>query len=218
MALRGSRAGKGARRLAIIKEVLVPGGYGRSIEVQAGQYLAVVDVAGQQVADFIAFKPNDWTEFLSVSHTRAALLRLNVTTGDRLVTNWRNPMFEIVHDTVGTHDIITQMCDSRRYKLDYGVDDHRSCRSNFVEALADYGIEEWRMPDPFNIFQNAPIKPDRTFGNEVPTSKPGDRIILKALMDALVGVSACPQDLNPCNGWEITDIKLLLADDLESVI
>lgn len=204
--------------MAILKEILVPGGEGRALEVKAGQYLAVVDVEGQQVADFIAFKMGDWTEWLSVSHTRAYLLRLNVTTGDVLVSNWRNPMFEIIHDTVGVHDIITQMCDRRRYLLDYGVENHRSCRDNFLEAFQAYGVEEWRFPDPFNIFQNAPIKPDRTFGNQVPLSKPGDRIVMKVLMDSVVGVSACPQDLNPCNGWKITDIKVLVADEPESLI
>ena len=30
-------------------------------------------------------------------------------------------MFAIVHDDVGNHDVITQMCDDRRYRIDYGV-------------------------------------------------------------------------------------------------
>ena len=58
--------------------------------------------------------------------------------------------------------------------------------------------EEWQVPDVINVFQNAPIHADRTFGNEIPTSKPGDRLVMRALIDGIVvAISACPQDLNP---------------------
>ena len=51
--------------------------------------------------------------------------------------------------------MITSMCDERRYRIDYGVEGHRSCRTNLTEAYAPWGISEWEIPDPFNIFQNA---------------------------------------------------------------
>ena len=94
-------------------------------------------------------------------------------------------MFEILHDDVGRNDIITSMCDDRRYLLDYKVEGHRSCRTNFTEALEPWGIAEWQIPDPFNFFQNAPIHPDRTFGNEIPPGQPGDKLVLRTLMAAL---------------------------------
>jgi uncharacterized protein YcgI (DUF1989 family) len=115
-------------------------------------------------------------------------------------------MFRILHDDVGSHDVITSMCDERRYRLDYGVEGHRSCRTNLTEAYAPWGIGEWEIPDPFNIFQNAPINPDRSFGNQIPPGKAGDAIVLEVLMDSIVGISACPQDLNPCNGFNPTPI------------
>ena len=191
-----------------ILEVLVPAGHARALILKRGQLLEIVDVEGQQVADFIAFSEQDRHEWLSTSHTRSATLFLNLRIGDRLQSNWRNPMFEVLADDVGMHDVITQMCDSQRYRIDYGVENHRSCRSNFLEAFAPWGVQAWEFPDPFNIFQNAPIKSDRSFGNQVPTSKAGDRIVLRVLMDAIIGVSACPQDLNPCNGFRPTPILI----------
>jgi uncharacterized protein YcgI (DUF1989 family) len=188
-------------------EILIPAGHARAFGVSQGQSLEVVDVEGQQVADFIAFAAHDHRrEWLSATHTRASVLRLNLAVGDRLQTNWRNPIFEITHDDVGIHDLITAMCDARRYRIDYGVENHRSCRTNFVEVLAEWDVEEWEVPDVINFFQNSPIRLDRTFGNEVPTSKPGDKIVLQVLMDAIVGISACPQDLNPCNGFHPTPL------------
>ena len=190
-----------------VTEVLIPGGEGRAFRVPKGALLEIVDVEGQQVADFISIIENDPTEWLSATHTRSTTLRLNLKIGDRLQTNWRHDIWEIVSDDVGMHDLITSMCDSRRYKIDYGVEDHRSCRSNFLEALAPWGYEEWQIPDVINVFQNAPIHPDRTFGNEIPTSKPGDKLVMRALLDGIVAaISACPQDLNPCNGFHPSPI------------
>ena len=183
------------------REIFVPGGYGTAVTARVGQLVEIVDVEGQQVADLVAFADRNRTEWLSTTHTRSALLRLTVRPGDRLESNWRRPMFEIIRDDVGRNDIITGMCDDRRYRLDYGVEGHRSCRTNFAEALAPWGIADWQIPDPVNFFQNAPIHPDRSFGNEIPTGRPGDTLVLRTLMDAVVSVSACPQDLNPCNGF-----------------
>ncbi len=104
------------------REILVPGGYGTAFAAWAGQLVEIVDLEGQQVADFVAFAERNRTEWLSTTHIRSALLRLTVHVGDRLESNWRRPMFEIIRDDVGRNDIITSMCDDRRYRLDYGVD------------------------------------------------------------------------------------------------
>ena len=196
-------------------QITIPGGHAAAVRVATGQFIQITDVEGGQVAEPVAFAVERHHEWLSTTHTRSATLRLNLQVGDVLVSNWRRRMYEIVHDDVGVHDVITSMCDERRYVLDYNVQGHRSCRSNFVEVLAPYGIEEWEIPDTINFFQNAPIKPDRSFGNEIPLSKPGDRIILSVLMDSLFAVSACPQDLNPCNSFKPTPVRLRVMDVLE---
>jgi len=33
----------------------------------------------------------------------------------------------------------------------------------------------------------------------------------EAQADCLVALTACPQDQNPCNGWRITDIKVVFG-------
>jgi uncharacterized protein YcgI (DUF1989 family) len=106
------------------------------------------------------------------------------------------------------------MCDARRYEQEYGVENHRSCSSNFLEALAPWHHEEWQIPDVINIFQNAPIHADRSFGNEIPTTKPGDKFVMRALLDGIVAaISACPQDLNPCNGFHPSPILARIVED-----
>ena len=192
----------------LVTDVVIDGGYAAAAIVEVSDLLEVVELDGQQVCDLIAFASLDRREWLSISHTRASTLRLNLTPGDVLQSNWRRPMLEVLTDDVGMHDLITQMCDERRYRFDYNVEGHRSCRTNFAEVLEPWGIQEWEMPDPLNVFQNAPIDADRTFGNQVPTSVAGDSIVFRVMMPAIVAGSACPQDLNPCNGFSPSPIGL----------
>jgi|SRR5690625_1578162 len=196
------------------REILIPGGYGRAFEADSGDYVVVTDVEGKQVADFIAFNRYNLNEYLSTSHTRTIVGKLTVTKNDRLYSNYRNKMFDIVEDTVGVHDTLYPCCDPKRYSLDFGIEDHRNCRENFVEALQLYEISYPRVPDPLNLFQNSPLNSDGTFGkSREPKSRAGDCVIFKVLVDTIIAISACPMDQTPLCGWNITDIKATITDN-----
>ncbi|WP_027416653.1 DUF1989 domain-containing protein [Aneurinibacillus terranovensis] len=197
------------------QEIVITGGTGRAFPIKSGKYLIVTDVEGKQVADFIAVNLNNNEEYLSTAHTRSMNGRVTVQKGDMLYSNFRHALLEIVEDTVGVHDTLYPCCDPMRYKLDFGVDGHQNCRENFTHALKEYGIDYWRVPDPFNIFQNSPLNPDGTFGPSTePKSKAGDYVVFRALTDLIIGISACPQDMTPLNGFHITDIKANIVDHL----
>jgi hypothetical protein len=51
------------------QEILIPGGLGAALLVKAGDLFEVVDVEGQQVADFIAFAERNRAEWLSTTPT-----------------------------------------------------------------------------------------------------------------------------------------------------
>ena len=67
------------------------------------------------------------------------------------------------------------------------------------------------VPDPFNVFQRTAVAPDGRLETLEPLSGPGDFVELEAQADCLVALTACPQDQNPCNGWRITDIKVVFG-------
>ncbi|MGH3403089.1 MAG: DUF1989 domain-containing protein [Streptosporangiaceae bacterium] len=191
------------------EEVLVPARSGRALRVEAGSLIEVVDVEGKQVADFVAFTDGDLTEWLSPTHTRSALARLRLHVGDELLSNRREPMFRVVRDDVGVHDLLFAMCDTGRYSHDYGIACHANCRDNLTSALAGYGVtDSWQVPDPVNVFQNSPVDAGWGIGSEEPRSSAGDAFVLQAVRDVIIGVSACPQDQNPCNGWNPTAILI----------
>ena len=186
----------------------IPAGHGRAFRVTAGDRFAVVTPEGKQVGDFIAFNAADLTEWLSTAHTRRSLGRVEIRHGDCLVSTLRRPMVDIVEDTVGKHDILAAPCDPRRYFLDYGIKDHRSCLDNFVEALSEYHLEAWRIPNPVNLFQNTRIEEGGKLVTYESLAKPGDRIVFLARMDLIAAVSSCPQDQAPINGFRVKDLRV----------
>lgn len=201
--------------MKILEEFVVLGGYGRAFTVKANQYVTVTDLEGEQVVDFMAFCQPDAKEFLSMSRCRLGMRRNNFTVGDTLVTNFNNPMLAVVEDTFGIHDSTYAACDTAEHLRYGGTIDERTCQQNFKENLAPYGIEEWRIPDPWNLFQNTPDMNAIAAGeqgSELKHSCAGDYIMLKFLTDALVAVSACPFVLMGFNGGKATPIKITISE------
>jgi uncharacterized protein YcgI (DUF1989 family) len=95
-------------------------------------------------------------------------------------------------------------CDRTRYQL-LGVEGyHANCQDNLHTALKELGVDFDFTPQPWNLFTNFPIGPNRTITLQEPDTKPGDNIVLRAQMDAYIVVSACPQDIAPV--WNLSDI------------
>ena len=187
--------------------IAVPAGTARAVSLRAGQRLRIVNVAGKQVADFVAFDAADRTHALSTLHTLVSLKRLFPTAGDQLRSNRRTPILTITRDDTGRHDMLIAACDPWRYEYDFGVKGHRSCSDNFLEALAPWKIERHQLPQPVNFFQNMSYPEGRVeFGESL--AKPGHVVELQALIDVIAAVSACPMDLNPISGYRVTDLAL----------
>lgn len=193
-----------------MREIVIPAGRARMWPMRAGERVTIVQTEGHQVGDLVAFNAGDLTEFLSPSHTRRCLNAIRLTRGASLFTNRREPILDLVEDTVGVHDFLAPACDPYRYRRDFGVEDHRSCRMNFVEALAAYHLAPWQIPDPVNLFQNSPVLPDGRYLSATSPARPGDYVTLLARMDLVAACSACPQDLAPTNAGRPTDLIVRL--------
>lgn len=191
-------------RLAIKARQVRPGS-ACALPVRTGQLVQVTDVAGKQVADFVAFALDDHQEFVSTAVTRSANTNVMIQQGMRLFSNRREPLLELIEDTVGRHDLLYAACDPKRYE-ELGEENHPNCRTALAAALAPYGIEVDRIPDPVNWFMNVAIKQRGELEIREPLSERNDRVVLRALRDVVVAVSACPQDKNATNGFAPSEI------------
>jgi uncharacterized protein YcgI (DUF1989 family) len=184
-----------------------------SVEVSAGSAFRVVDVEGGQVGDLFAFRLADPGEHLSASHTRAHTSRLFPVVGERFLSSRRRPLLELVaDDSPGVHDMLIAACDPDRYRA-LGADaSHPSCAGNLRAALAERGLSLPCVPQPVNLFMNVPVVDGRLEWLPAPT-RAGASITFRALDDALVVLSACPQDIVGINGGRPTPLAIELLED-----
>ncbi|HVI27440.1 urea carboxylase-associated family protein [Hansschlegelia sp.] len=172
---------------------IIPPRSGAAFELAHGQTLTVIDPEGEQVSDLVAFAREDLDEAISSGRSLDYASRIFLTTGDPLYSNRSNVMLRIEEDTVGRHDFLLTPCSADTFRIIYGHEHpHRGCHGNLVAALAPWGIGPDRIPIAFNVFMHVDV--NGTTGELKvlpPKSKAGDRIVFRAEMDLVVGLTAC---------------------------
>lgn len=181
--------------MSFLTELTIPKREGRAVEVRQGQTLRIVAHEGKQVADLYAVGLRDYREKFSALLT-AGMNGRSLSTVSRLYSSppFYNSMFTITDDLYGIH-WVGGRCSSAYYKLHRADELLPNCHTNIVEALKPYEISEYDVPlDTFNVFMNVEIHPDGRYGWTPPAIQAGDYIDLRADMDVLVAISACPND------------------------
>ena len=117
-----------------------------------------------------------------------------------------NPLVEVVRDTVGRHDTFQLACYAKYYE-DMGYPGHVNCTDNFNGALDPFAIAKREGWPALNFFFNTSYA-DRFLATDEPWSRPGDYVLLRAMTDLVCASSACPDDIDPANGWQITDVHV----------
>ncbi|MGV8910846.1 MAG: DUF1989 domain-containing protein [Propionicimonas sp.] len=167
---------------------------GTGLALAAGQTLTVIDPTGSQVSDFFAFSATDHGEWLSSGRTIDYGNKVFFTTGDMLYSNRSAPMVTIIQDSCGRHDFLLTPCSQQTFDLLYpeleGAS-HPSCFENLCAGLAQFAVRPDQICTTFNIFMNVWTDPGGLLHIDPPTSKAGDRLVLRAEMDLHVGLTAC---------------------------
>jgi glycine cleavage system T protein (aminomethyltransferase) len=182
-------------------------------EVKAGEYIQIIDVAGRQCSDFLAFRADalgrGLERGLDATTTRTLTGNAFPTPGlnNKFFDQDMRPLVEIVRDTVGRHDAFALACTARYYE-DLGYPGHRNCSENFNGQLAPYAIAERPGWPALNFFYNTAFDADNVLVLDEPWSRAGDHVLLRASTDLVCASSACPDDIDPSNGWEVTDVHV----------
>lgn len=198
--------------LSAHKSVTIPATTGRAFALAAGESIDIVAMEGPQVGDMWAFARPDPGEFLSTEHTRSCLNKLAPAVGDAFYSNRRRAILTVVADTSpGTHDLLLSACDEMRYRLLGHEGPHRTCVDNLREALAEHGLSPPEIPSPVNLFENVSISADGRLEILPPEVQAGEAITLRAEMDVMLAVSACPMDIVPTNGSDLKPKALMVV-------
>jgi uncharacterized protein len=181
--------------------------------VNKGQTLRIVDLEGNQAVDFLIYNAHDDAERYSAQDTIAAQGNIFLREGSVLRSNEGAPMMTLVATAVAYHDTIGGACSCESNTLRYGhhTKSQHACVENFLLANAAEGRGKRDMVSNVNWFMNVPVEADGALGIVDGISAPGLYVDLRAETDVTVVVSNCPQINNPCNGFNPTPVRMIIA-------
>ena len=189
------------------EEYIIPACAGIKIDVKQDQNITVVDMEGGQVVDFFAEVTNSQNEFLSTGVTIDCNESLKLKIGDTIYTNLYRPMMKVLSDDVGEHDLLHPCCRPEMYDFFYhNGNGHLNCFDNINNALN----EQRPIITPVNLFMHTKINTNGSIAVDAPISKAGDKVVIKALLNITLGVTACSVSESKCNSGKCSPVKVMI--------
>lgn len=204
-------------------EFTVPRATALAYELKAGEYVQIIDVEGRQCSDFMAMRSSalesGMERFIDSTVTRSMVGGAYPGPGlfDKFFDQDMKPLIRVVQDTIGRHDTFALACTARGYE-ERGFFGHVNCSDNISNAYEPFGIESRRAWPAINFFFNSWISPtDNRIQSDEAWSQPGDYVMMQALNDLVCVNTACPDDIDPINGWNPTDIHVRIYSAESSI-
>lgn len=202
----------------VVDEFRVTRGTASAYPLKQGQFVQIIDVEGQQCSDFMAMRAAALDAGMerhidaTVSRTIARSAYPRPGLHDKFYDQDIKPLLAVRQDTVGRHDTFALACTARGYE-ERGFPGHLNCSDNISEAYAPFGIGRRRAWPAINFFFNSWIdQAGQALASDEAWSRAGDYVLLHALTDLVCVSTACPDDVDPINGWNPTDIHVRIYD------
>ncbi len=213
------RNGKSANTLPepfgdVRDEFTVSRGTAQAYTVQEGETVQIIDVDGQQCSDFMAMNAQALDKglerYIDSTVTRSMVRGAYPIPGllDKFYDQDIRPLLKLKQDTVGRHDTFAYACTARGYE-ERGFFGHLNCSDNISHAYSHHGIQKRAAWPAVNFFFNSWIDHrDNLIQSDEAWSQPGDYVAMEAMTDLVAVSTACPDDVDPINGWNPTDIHV----------
>lgn len=182
--------------------------------IRRGQVLRIVDLEGRQSADTLFYDAADHGERYSVHDTLREQGSAYIDAGSRLMSDEGRLMLTVLANTAGPHDTSAGACSCESNTVRFGHHTRymHACRENFLIEAMKHGMDKRDIVPNINFFMNVPVEPDGRLAIVDGLSAPGGYVELRAEMDVLCLISACPQVNNPCNGFDPTPLRVLVFE------
>ena len=196
-----------------LQDIRIKAATARGFHVKAGEYIQIIDVSGRQMTDFQCFSARKLDK--GIEHALDATITRTLTGRAYPIPGLPSkafaldfePLIEVVQDTCGRHDAFATACNPRFYD-DMGYPGHANCTENFNFALDPFGIAKRKGWEALNFFYNTQMDHSNVIVSDEAWSRAGDYVLVKALTDLVCVTSSCPDDIDPGNGWNPTDIHV----------
>lgn len=198
----------------IREEFTVTRGTAMAYEVAEGETVQIIDVEGQQCSDFTALRAEALEKGIEreIDSTATRSMVRGAYPGPGLLDKFFDrdlvPMMRVIQDTCGRHDAFGMACTARGYE-DRGFPGHLNCSDNISYAVERFGIGARVAWPAINFFWNTWVDHhSHQLLTEESHSRPGDYVALTALQPLVCASTSCPDDLDPINGWNPTDVHV----------
>lgn len=171
------------------------------LEIDADEVARITVVDGQQVPDIVMFRLDDLADRLSPTNTQLINASFLVTTGHSLYSIRGTRLATIEAATVDEGVIVGGSCSAPLNYARFGVRDTPNCRTNLEAVGAAYGLEEPDVQHIYCPFMTISRSPDGAYVIDLPKSRPGDFVELRAAVPLLILLSTCPQERTPTNAY-----------------
>ena len=205
--------------MRIVDEFVIPARYGRAFVVKRGQVFRIFPMEDGQVGDCVFYNAGDTKEWFHVGQSWAINGILGTGTAKSFKHFYSKPprenvMLTTLADTYANHwGNMGGRCSAKLYALrDHILGGHRSCQENLAEALAPFGLTGDDVMDVFNVFMNVELHADGSFTILPSRVTKDDYIELRAEMDVLAAVSACPADTSPTNSGKSRPLGIRICE------
>ena len=193
------------------EEYLIKDSTAFAYEVNKGDFIQVIDLYGRQCSDFMAFDSaklqNNKEYMIDPTTTRSIVGGAYPMPGlfAKYFDKDQDAIVEVIQDTIGRHDTFGNACTLKSYE-DQGYFGHVNCSDNYNTQLDPYGVEKRNAWQAINLFFNTSIDATNVLFSDMPWSRAGDYVLFQAQKDLVCVSSACPDDIDPANDWNPTDI------------
>lgn len=198
------------------QDVTIPPRGRLGVLLEPGQRIRVIDVEGQQPLDLIAVRRGRPEERLSMAMTRDLNGRWNLSAGMVMYSVLARPMFTVLDETVGIHNLAGGCCNRFANIARFGTQaDGPTCFDNFVATFAEFGLgpEHVQLDMVLNGFMKWTYHADGRRIYDRTASAAGDYIELRAEMELVVAISNCPQERGNVTGPSgPTPLRILVSE------
>jgi uncharacterized protein len=204
----------------VTNEFIIPAEHGRACLVKKGQILRIHQVEGQQAADCAFFNADDPKEQFHVGQSWALNVMLRMGTARAPARLFSKPprenlMLTVLQDTAKEHfGNCAGRCSTKLLALRDNRTGVRSCQENLAEALVPFGIDGDDIGDVFNAFMNVDFDANGGFTIKIPCNTADDFLDLRAEMNIIAAVSACPNRTGPVNNFAAKPLGIKIFDEI----
>lgn len=195
-------------------EFTIPAGTAKAYELKQGETVQIIDIEGQQCSDFMAMNARSLDQgqerYIDSTVTRSMTRGAYPIPGlfDKFYDQDIRPLLKLKIDTVGRHDTFAYACTARGYE-ERGFFGHLNCSDNISQVYKPFGIAERSAWPAINFFFNSWIDHhDNQIQSDEAWSRPGDYVAMEAMNDLVAVSTSCPDDVDPINGWNPTDVHV----------